>query len=85
MKVITLQQLEAEFDGILEDIESNKEHYRVQCEGKDVMLVPVETYEVLKDVYTDWVEEPQNDPRVEGFDPYPLPIEYVADAEPEVF
>lgn len=84
MKVITLQQLEDEFDKILEDIDINKEHYKIQWEGKDIMLVPIETYDVLKGIYTDWVEEPQNNPPVEGFDPYPLPIEYVADAEPDL-
>jgi hypothetical protein len=86
MKVITFQELEASFEHILEDIEANKEHYRIQRDdGEDVMLVPVETYTVLKDVYTDWVEEPQNEPPVEQFDPYPLPMEYIADAEPEAF
>lgn len=84
MKVVTAQQLEENFDEILVDIEENKEHYRIQLEGRDLMLVPAETYSVLNDVYKDWVEEPQNDPPVEGFDPYPLPVEYVADAEPAV-
>ena len=84
MKVVTLQQLEENFDEILEDVSENKEHYLIQYEKGDVMLVPVESYEVLKDVYTDWVEEPQNIPPVEGFDPHQLPVEYVADAEPEI-
>lgn len=82
MKVVTLQQFEENFDEILDDVTSNKEHYRIQHEGGDVMLIPIESYDVLKDVYTDWVEEPQNIPPVEGFDPHQLPIEYVADAEP---
>ena len=43
------------------------------------MLIPIESYEVLKDVYTDWVEEPQNTGLVDGFDPHQLPVvEYVA-------
>ena len=82
MKVVTLQQLEENFDEILNDVEINKEHYRIQYMNGDVMLIPVESYNVLKDVYTDWVEEPQNIPPVAGFDPHQLPIEYVADAEP---
>jgi hypothetical protein len=82
MKVVTLQQLEENFDAILNDVADNKEHYRIQHEDGDVMLIPVESYEVLKDVYTDWVEEPQNIPPVQGFDPHQLPVEYVADAEP---
>jgi hypothetical protein len=82
MKVVTLQQFEENFDEILDDVTGNKEHYRIQHESGDVMLIPIESYDVLKDVYTDWVEEPQNIPPVEGFDPHQLPIEYVADAEP---
>lgn len=82
MKVVTLQQLEENFDEILNDVAENKEHYRIQYEEGDVMLIPIESYNVLKDVYTDWVEEPQNIPPVEGFDPHQLPVEYVADAEP---
>ncbi len=41
-----------------------------------MILVPYDEYEVLKDTYQDWVDEPQ-------IDPFPLPVEYVADAEPE--
>jgi PHD/YefM family antitoxin component YafN of YafNO toxin-antitoxin module len=76
MKVVTLQQLEADFDAILDDVVNNKEYYRIQGEENDVMLVPYDEYEVLKDTYQDWVDEPQ-------IDPFPLPVEYVADAEPE--
>lgn len=76
MKVVTLQQLEADFDAILDDVVNNKEYYRIQGDENDVMLVPYDEYEVLKDTYQDWVDEPQ-------IDPFPLPVEYVADAEPE--
>jgi len=77
MKVITLQQLEADFDAILDDVTDNRQYYRIQVEGQeDVMLVPYEEYEVLADTYQDWVEEPV-------IDPFPLPVQYVADAEPE--
>lgn len=76
MKVVTLQQLEADFDAILDDVVNNKEYYRIQGDGNDVMLIPYDEYEVLKDTYQDWVEEPK-------IDPFPLPVEYVADAEPE--
>ena len=79
MKVVSLQQLEEAFEAILDDVADNKEHYRVEHEEGAVMLIPIESYDVLKDVYTDWVEEPQNDPPVEGFDPHRLPVEYVSD------
>jgi hypothetical protein len=79
MKVITLQQLEADFDAILDDVADNRQYYRIQVEhGSDVMLVPFEEYEVLKDTYQEWVDEP-------AIDPFPLPVQYVADAEPEQF
>jgi hypothetical protein len=76
MKVVTIQQLEADFDAILDDVVNNKEYYRIQGEDNHVMLVPYDEYEVLKDTYQNWVDEPQ-------IDPFPLPVEYVADAEPE--
>lgn len=84
MKVITFQQLEANFDEILADVEVNKEHYKIQNDGKDVMLLPVESFDVLSSVYSDWVEEPQNTPPVAGFDPLALPMQYIGDAEPEL-
>jgi PHD/YefM family antitoxin component YafN of YafNO toxin-antitoxin module len=76
MKVVTLQQLEADFDAILDDVADNKEFYRIQTEEGDFMLVPYTEYEVLKDTYQEWVDEPK-------IDPFPLPVEYVGDATPE--
>lgn len=84
MKVITVHELETNFDEIMNDVEINKEHYKIQNNGKDLMLLPVESFDVLSSVYTDWVEEPQNIPPVEGFDPMALPIQYVGDAEPKL-
>jgi len=76
MKVVTLQQLEADFDAILEDVEANKEFYRIQSEAGDVMLIPYDDYVVLRETYQEWVDHPQ-------IDPFPLPVEYIADAKPE--
>jgi PHD/YefM family antitoxin component YafN of YafNO toxin-antitoxin module len=82
MKIVTLQQLEADFEAIVDDVAENKEHYRIEHDNGAVMLIPIESYDVLKEVYTDWVEEPQNIPPVEGFDPQQLPVvEYVSDLE----
>ena len=84
MKVVTLQQLEENFETIVDDVADNKEHYRILHEKGDLMLIPIESYEVLKNVYTDWVEEPQNTGLVDGFDPHQLPVvEYVAETEPK--
>lgn len=76
MKVVTVQQLEADFDAIFEDVVNNKEFYRIQTGDKDVMLIPYEEYGVLKDTYHEWVE-------CRNIDAFPLPVEYVADAQPE--
>ena len=75
MKVVTLQQLEADFDAILDDVVENKEFYRIQGEKNDVMLIPYEEFEVLKDTYQEWVDEPR-------IDAYPMPVEYIGDTEP---
>lgn len=82
MKVVTLQELEDNFDTILDDVSDNKEHYLIQSESGNVIMVPFESYDVLKETYEEWVEEPKNNP-IDGFDPYPLPMEYIAEAQPE--
>lgn len=57
MKTVTLQELEDDFDAIIEDVENNKQHYLIKYEGGDAMLIPYESYEVLADTYKDWVEK----------------------------
>lgn len=76
MKVITIAQLEQDFDAIMDDVVENKQYYRIQTPDSAFMLVPYEEYEVLKEVYQEWVEEPT-------IDPNPLPVQYLGDAEPE--
>lgn len=76
MKVITLQELERDFDAIMEDIGDNKAFYRLQTERGDFMLIPYEEYSVLADTYQDWVDD-------KTIDPFPLPVQYVGDAQPE--
>lgn len=76
MKVITLQELERDFDAIMEDVGDNKVFYRLQTEKGDFMLVPYEEYSVLADTYQDWVDD-------KTIDPFPLPVQYVGDAQPE--
>lgn len=76
MKVITIAQLEEDFDAIMDDVVENKQYYRIQTSDSAFMLVPYEEYEVLKEVYQEWVEEPT-------IDPNPLPVQYLGDAEPE--
>ena len=65
MKYATLQQLEKDFDRIFDDVVENKEHYTITaqymneegiCEDKDVLLIPYEDYELLKETYQDWVD-----------------------------
>ena len=76
MKVVTLKELEENFEAILDDVGDNRQYYRVQSEQGDFILVPYEEYEVLKDTYQEWVEEPT-------IDPAPLPVEYIGEAKPE--
>lgn len=76
MKVITLSQLEQDFDAIMDDVSDNKQFYRLQTEQGDFMLIPYEEYTVLQETYRDWINEPV-------MDPFPLPVEYVGDAEPQ--
>jgi len=78
MKVITVSQLERDFEAIIDDVADNKQYYRIQGEQGDFMLVPYNEYEVLKETYKEWVEEPK-------IDPDPLPVQYIGDAEPEKF
>jgi PHD/YefM family antitoxin component YafN of YafNO toxin-antitoxin module len=83
MKVVTFEELETNFDSIMEDVELNKEFYMIQAESGNVMLIPYDQYEVLKDTYQDWVEDTSNELTL-GFDPFPLPVEYINDAEPKI-
>jgi hypothetical protein len=76
MKVITVEQLEADLEAIIDDVADNKQYYRIQSPLGTFMLVPYDEYEVLKEVYQDWVEEPT-------IDPDPLPVQYIGDAKPE--
>lgn len=75
MKVITLQQLESDFDAVMADISDNKAFYKLQTENGDFMLIPYEEYSVLADTYQEWVDEP-------AINPFPLPVEYVGEAQP---
>lgn len=76
MKVITLAQLEENFDEIMVDIGENKQFYKLQTEDGDFMLIPHEEYTVLHEIYQDWVKEPT-------IASYPMPVEYIGDAEPQ--
>lgn len=65
MKHVTLQQLEKDFDRIFDDVVENKEHYTITAqyiskegtyEDKNVLLIPHEDYELLKETYQDWID-----------------------------
>lgn len=76
MKVITLAQFEQDIETIIDDVADNNQYYRIQAEEGDLILVPYNEFEVLKETYKDWVEEPQ-------INPDPLPVQYIGEAEPE--
>lgn len=76
MKVVTIEQFEANIEAIIDDVSENGQYYRIQSAGGDLIVVPHREYEVLKEVYQEWVEDPT-------IDPNPLPVQYIGDAEPE--
>ena len=45
------------------------------------MLVPYAEYAVLTETYQEWAENPDNE-IMKDFDPNPLPVEYINEAEP---
>lgn len=61
----------------MQDVADNKQYYRLQTEKGDFMLIPANEFEVLADTYEEWVEQPD-------IDPFPLPFQYVGDAEPRL-
>ena len=65
MKYVTLQQLEKDFDRIFDDVVENGEHYTITAqyineeglyEDKNVLFIPSEDYQLLKETYRDWVD-----------------------------
>lgn len=77
MKVITTAQFEQDLEAIIDDVADNNQYYRIQGEEGDFMLVPFNEFEVLKETYQEWVEDPQ-------IDPCQLPVQYIGDAEPKL-
>jgi len=58
MKTVTYKELEGRFDEIIDDVAENHTHYKVVLEeGKAVMLVPYQEYNVLMDTYNHWIEQ----------------------------
>lgn len=56
MKVVTVEQLQEDFDAIMDDVTINLEHYKITTETFAVMLLPVESYTVLLEAYDEWIE-----------------------------
>jgi len=82
MKVITVQDFEANFEAVIDDCADNHVHYKILLANDSaLMLIPAEEYGVFQDVYEDWVAQPENE-AIEGFDHNPLPVHYLGDAEP---
>lgn len=70
MKELSLQQLERDFDRIVDDVVENGEHYVItltSCsvegclEKNAVVIIPAEDYDVLLETYEDWVTENSTD------------------------
>lgn len=57
MELITVEYFEQHFEEILEDVETNKTHYRINNGRGDVVLIPYTNFEVLIDAYKTWVND----------------------------
>lgn len=91
MKVITFSEFEAKFEEIIDDCHDNNVHYKILVGGAEaIMLVPVQEFEVLQDVYEDWVAQPV-DTDIDGFDQCvlnvvePQPISYGEQSDLDTF
>ena len=62
MKIITLQQLIDDFENIIDDVGDNGQHYQIESDQGNLMLIPANEFDVLKDVYEDWIEDTQVNP-----------------------
>jgi len=51
MKVVTVEQLQSDFDAIMDDVVLNLEHYKITTETYAVMLLPMESYGILLEAY----------------------------------
>jgi len=56
MKVVTVEQLQSDFDAIMDDVVINLEHYKITTETSAVMLLPMESYGILLEAYDEWIE-----------------------------
>jgi len=56
MKVVTVEQLQVNFDDIMDDVVVNLEHYKITTETSAVMLLPIDSYKVLLESYDEWIE-----------------------------
>jgi|Laugresbdmm110dd_1035094.scaffolds.fasta_scaffold01377_12 hypothetical protein len=56
MKVVTVEQLQSDFDAIMDDVVLNLEHYKITTETYAVMLLPMESYGILLGAYDEWLE-----------------------------
>ena len=59
MKVITVEEFEKNFEEILEDVDTNKVHYRVNTDQGALMVVPVDNFRILSEAYEEWIHEPK--------------------------
>lgn len=56
MKTISFKDFETHFDDFFNDVVENGRHYQIELEdGSAVALIPYKEYEVLTNIYKDWV------------------------------
>lgn len=60
MKVFKLQDMEFGLDDVVAEVNINKEHININEDGIDIIIIPFQDYEVLKNIYQEWLKEPKN-------------------------
>ena len=60
MKSISLHELEECFDLILDDVANNRSTYLITTEKGNVVMMPYDEYDALKNIYGEWLNETGN-------------------------
>ena len=60
MKVFMLQDMEFGLDDVVAEVNINKEHININEDGIDIIIIPFQDYEVLRNIYQEWLKEPKN-------------------------
>jgi len=60
MKSINLKEFEECFDLIFDDVADNRSTYLITTEKGNVVMMPYDEYDALKNIYSEWLNETGN-------------------------